>query len=274
MKKKFAFMLLSVLIIPIFALFGCDEANYFSVTAFSSWAEAGLVTGAGSYKEGDTVTLTATTLTAKNSSVLAWVYQNSLELSNDETYTITTDEGKQTSTLTFVMNKSTQGKYTAVFKENKLLYTKLTSWRLTTTPEEDSDSYNGQNPYSNTMLSVSQGISSTLLTNSYNTKDEGETTYNNVAVNVASEVNQVLELSPDTSRYILANTQIVKDGKNINLNLRAEIKHATSTDTVTTPNYSYKVNYSDGKYDIIFGFKIAQDSTLYLILQYQTLDKI
>ncbi len=110
MKKKLSFLLLSVFLLPLFALFGCDEKQSFSVSWSSSATEYGLVAGNGAvgsatYEEGSTVTLTAR---AKNGSqVIAWVRQNTELLANGDVYkinnTLSEDERVLTSVLTFTI---------------------------------------------------------------------------------------------------------------------------------------------------------------------------
>lgn len=132
MKKKLSILLLSVLVLPLCLLFGCDEKQSFSVNWTSSATMYGDVSGNGAvgssvYEEGSTVTLTAR---AKNgSSVVAWVRQNTQLLSNGDVYkienTTSEDEKVVTSTLTFSMSAATQGKYTAVFDDPQQMYVKL-----------------------------------------------------------------------------------------------------------------------------------------------------
>lgn len=275
MKKKFSLLLLSIFIVPLFALFGCDEAKSFPVTVFPSWGEAGSVSGNGTYKEGETVTLTAVASTIKDSSVVAWVYQNSLEITDDETYKIVNETNSAQkitkSTLTFVMSESTQGRYTAVFDENKLLYTKLTSWRLTSTPDVDGELDDGRASVMSGTIEVSQGENSSNLTTAYSAE---EVEIKNNVTNAIQSVKNVLELSSTTPRYIKAAVQLTYNSKIMVFNLRADITNGKSTGVIQSSNYTYQIKYSDGTYNIIFSMKLNQTETYYLILQYKTLNKI
>ncbi|MGN1201000.1 MAG: hypothetical protein ACI4R8_01865 [Candidatus Caccovivens sp.] len=275
MKKKFSLLLLALFIVPIFALFGCNEAESFPVTVFPSWGEAGSVSGNGTYKEGETVTLTAVASTIKNSSVVAWVYQNSREIVDDNTYKIVNEtnsaEKVTKSTLTFVMSESTQGRYTAVFDESKLLYTKLTSWRMTSTPDADGELDDGRANIMTGTIEVSQGENSSNLTTAYTAE---EVSIKDNVTNTVQGIDQVLELSSTTARHIKTSVQLTYNGKIMTFNLRADINNAQSTEVINGSNYNYQIKYEDGTYKIIFGIKLAQNQTYYLILEYKTLNKI
>ena len=136
MRKKISIALLSILIVPLIALFGCGEVLSYPVYVFSSSTIYGSVSGNGTYNEGETITLTATA--KQGSSFVAWIHQNSTLVQNDQNYNIENQTNSNQkvvkSTLTFTVSEKTQGKYTAVFDDNKMMYTKFDSWRITTDP--------------------------------------------------------------------------------------------------------------------------------------------
>ena len=109
MKRKISYFLLAILLLPVFALFGCDEPASYSFSVVPSWASSGSVEGSGSFTEDDIVTLTATA--NSKSSFVAWVYQNTTLLVDGDTYSIkntkNSDNKITQSTLTFSSKKET-----------------------------------------------------------------------------------------------------------------------------------------------------------------------
>lgn len=272
MKKKVCLMLLALFIIPIFAILGCGDVSSYPVTVFPSSAVYGYVSGNGTYKEGDVVTLTATA--KQNSKVIAWVYQNSVLIENGNGYSIAnqTDSSQKVtkSTLTFTMNSSNQGRYTAVFDEQKIMYTKLTSWHMTTNLESESTDYDDPNkqPLLSATMEFSQGSSSSTLSTVYSIEEQ-EVKEN--LIYTPENITQVLKLDDSNKCHIKVSSQLSYNGKNMTIPFRADIGFQETIDEVQTTNYSYQINYNDGKYEIIFKFKVPTDKYIYLILNYENL---
>lgn len=279
MRKKISILLLSIFVLPLISLFGCEEVSSFSVYAYSSSTIYGSVSGSGTYKEGNSVTLTANA--KQGSQVIGWIYQGSQLLEDDSSYKIVTetekDEKSQSqkvvkSYLTFTMSQTTQGKYTAVFDDNKMMYVKLSSFRITSDPdvagEEDSTT---KDPIMTSSINISQGSSSSNLTTIYTA--ETLEIKDNVDI-IPNKISNVLKLSTTTSQYVKASTQIVYSGKSMSLNFRADVYFATSTDKdnwINATNYSYQIRYSEGTYDIVFKFQVAEEEFYHLVLTYKNL---
>lgn len=271
MKKKLPLLLLIIFVIPVFALFGCQEVSSYEVLVYSSSTIYGAVSGSGTYKDGSTVTLNATA--KQGSNFICWVYQNSTQLENGNVYKIenTTNSAEkiEKSTLTFTASSSTQGSYTAVFSDNKMMYTKLTSLRITSTPDVDGEEDNlEKDPIMNATISVLQGSSSTNLTNVY--QIENAEIKDNVNI-VPEKITEVLKLSTTATKHIRANAQFVYNEKTISITFRADINYQTNTDWINGNNFKYKIQYSNGNYKIIFQFQVTADQAYYLVLNYSDL---
>jgi len=268
MKKKLTFMLLISLIMPLFALFGCDEVSSYPVTVYPSSAIYGSVSGNGTYSEGTTVQLIANA--KQGSHFIAWIYQNTTQIENNATYSISNtlnSEDKATkSVLRFTMNSNTQGTYTAVFAERKIMYVKFDSLWLTTNPENTPVESDITSPVVMTAnLDLSQGGSEM---NTIFEKD-GIELRENVLIR-PEKMLSVLRLHPTSTQHIRANTQFKYNETNITINFRADIDFQESTEIKDGNNYTYQIQYKDGNYKIIFNFKLPAKS-YYLILNYKEL---
>lgn len=266
MKKKFSAFLLCLVMFPLVALFGCDEVSSYSVTVSSSSTIHGSVSGAGTYEEGSTVTLTAN---AKGgSSVVAWVYQNSTQLQDGDVFSIsdTTNEANvvTSSTLTFTMNATTQGSYTAVFSDSKMMYVKLDSYFLTTNPESAGMEDDGLQPTLMTAnIDVAQGQSA--LTTIFTA--EGVALRDGVIVS-AENITGVLNLSTTTAQNIRVNVVFTMNERTFTFNnLRASLLFQEDVAETSGANHTYSVSYSDGTYRISFNFTI-DGQNYHLILNY------
>lgn len=277
MKKRLSLLLLSIFVLPVFALFGCDEVASFGVTVYSSSETLGAVSGYGTFDEGTSVTLTATP--KSDGRFVAWVYQSEIQLSDGETYKIETTDAK--STLTFTMTATTSGSYTAVF-ENKtqtqssnMMYIKLSSYRFVTaesyeqTPEGLTSGSENLETAITTHMIVSHGKTSNSLIEVLNLEN---TELKDNLIYTPEAVNQVLNLDAYSARHLCV--QIVgRIGNSSNATtkeLRANIEFKENTQT-QNQGYVSNVTYSsNGTYQITFAFA-QEGKTYYLILTYENL---
>lgn len=263
MKKKFSVLLLAIVVLPLLALFGCNEVSSYPVYVFSSYLDCGSVAGAGTYKEGETVTLLANAKDGSN--FICWVFQNSTELSNGEIFNITneTDTAQKIkrSTLSFVMTSDRKGKYTAIFSDTKMMYAKLDSMYLTTdlTAEPKEDDATKEAILSES-LHISQGMTNSNLVTVF---ENSEVDFKDSTLISFKDINQVLKLSTDVEQLLK-----VELGTKT---LRASLTFQTNKDWVENSNYSYKVSYENGTYKIVFSFDSGENQTLYLVLNYHNL---
>ncbi len=276
MKKKFSLLLLAIFVFPVLALFGCDEVVTHGVTVYSSSETLGAVSGYGTYAEDTSVTLTATPKTAGR--FVAWVYQGATEIADNEVYTIETSETK--STLTFTMNATTAGSYTAVFEsksqvQNNMMYIKLHSYRFVSndsfiqTPEGIEVGNENIETGLTANLVVSHGKTSNVLNEVLNL--ENVELKDNV-IYTPEDINQVLNLDAYTPRHLRVQVS-GRIGTSLNTtikDLRADIMFKQD-DEAENPSYATNVVYnSNGTYTICFTF--AQDEEIYhLILTYKNL---
>lgn len=271
MKKKFSLLLLSIFVLPLIALFGCGEVLSYPVYVYSSSTIFGSVSGTGTYDEGTTVTLTATA--KQGSHFICWVYENTKEIVNDSTFKINNnlDSSQKTekSTLSFTMNASTQGKYTAIFDDNKMMYVKFNSYRITTNPEIDGEDEDiNQDAIMTSTIDLSQGPTSSNLSTVYKAEDvEIKDNLNIYPENITG----ILKLSATSNQHIRANTQFAYNGKSMTFNFRADIGFQQSTEKIASNNYNYQITYNEGNYKIAFEFKVSADKTFYMILNYTNL---
>ena len=277
MKKKLSLFVMIVLLIPVFALFGCGEASSYPVFVYTSSDPFGSVNGNGTYQEGTTVTLTASA--KQDCHFVAWVYQNSMLIEDEEGYKITNTQNSNQkigkSVLTFTMSDKNQGKYTAVFDkesslDNKMMYAKLSTYRITSTPDKEGEEDDGSKSSIMTAnsISIEHGQNSSNLVKVC----EAESVDLKENVNVAVEQsNEVLKLSEQTKQHLKVSAVLTYKNKAMSLNLRADIGYHETTEVVETEKYSYQVKYADGTYKIIFGFKVAVDTKYYMVVEYENL---
>ena len=247
MKKKLPFLILMVFVLPLFAFFGCNEVTYFSVTAYSSSTIFGSVSGTGTYESGSTITLTATA--KQNSTVIGWLYQNTTLLSNENGYTITTSDDKTNSTLSFESKEATQGRYTAVFEDSKMMYVKLDSYQFET-----------EEPITLLSMSVLQGNNTSSMSEAYKSDEQKE-----IATQEAYPIttNQVLKLSASSSSVVEAEISVIVDNTQRNFNLVGYIDfqkeksgtNYTSTYKNGTYNMALTFTYNDKTYTLILNMK-------------------
>ncbi|MBE7075628.1 MAG: immunoglobulin domain-containing protein [Clostridiales bacterium] len=270
MKKKLSLFLLTLFVLPVFAFFGCEDLPSWDITVSSSWVNAGEVVGQGTYDEGETVTLTATA--KPNNNFIAWVFQDSTLISDNETFKIVNTQNSQQeiskSTLTFTMSKERQGNYTAVFDETYMEYAKLTNFyitdNLTSTPELDMGT---QETTFNSNISIRQGEKTVFIQNNLPLK-------NNVLF-APTEFDQILYLSTEQHIIVSANLQNSYAARTIDF--RTTIDVFSNTAKTEMEGYSYEVTYSEGSYKIVFEFDFnindSDSKTYYLILNYDNLNK-
>ncbi len=274
MKKKLSLMFLFLLIVPVAALFGCNEVSYYSVVAHES-SYHGSTMGSGSYADGSTVTLTAS---AKDDSyVIGWLYQNSLIISNDGTYTITNtveNEKVVKSTLSFTASSTTQGNYTALFDEENLHYTRFSGVMLSTqedaTPtDEDGFSQDSQNLPVNlpsVNLQLYQGTNPSQ--NIYNQESLIFKEQGTKALKISVETKTALWLKPDkTPQQISATCNV----DNAQFNLRTNLSYRQTQPWPKSANgIAAKITYQNKEYQITFRFT-KSGQTYYLTLFYENL---
>jgi len=255
MNKKLSFLLLAIFIIPLVSLFGCDDVSSYQVLVFSSWTESGSVSGSGTYKDGATVTLTATGL--QGNKFVAWLYQGTTILVDGDDYTIKkTDEDSSghaaSSTLTFVMNENRQGKYTAVFSEEYMLYHKLSYFELIRAiPQEESSS--------------SQTVS-LALSHADSTKNVFKAEEIEIQESVGQpteNVTEALVLSTKTPKQINVLLGITIDGKTKTFDMRANLLYKQELEITDRSNYSYLTTYSETNslHSIIFKIDMADSNS-------------
>lgn len=266
MKKKLSLLLLAIFIIPVFAIFGCDEISSYSIIVKSSSTSLGIVSlSDGTFEEGETVTLTATRRTGErqNGYFICWLHQNSTQLEHGEVYNIenstSEDDIITTSKITFTANKDTQGTYTAVFgglegSVNNMMYAKLDSFRLAKKSTynskpagetEDSDSFE---VLATTNLSIQQGTTSATLIEAYS---ETEKAIKNNLIYDIQNVTKVLHLASNQHVLFQINGH----------NLRVDIAYHSNTTLTQTNNYSYQVSYAENTYAVSFHFNATFGET-------------
>lgn len=280
MKRKVSFLILFVLVLPLFALLGCDEVPTYNVNVYTSDGVYGTVSGDGTYASGSTVTLTATP--KGNGTFVSWIYQNSTELKTDGTYTVSTSNETSKSTLSFKISESTKGSYTAVFDEkgktegNKMFYIKLDSYRLTTldpsTNNGTTESDDLLSAMTNANLTFYHGKTSNDLVEV--AKYEEIDLLNNY-INQTSDISQVLNLSTYSSQHVYVRFSGEIGGKSILKDFHSNITYKTSSQESQNSAYSYKVNYStNGTYQLIFKFLTTpndETSAYYFVVNYKNL---
>ncbi len=279
MKRKFLFFMMFLLVLPVFALFGCEKPQYYNFSVRSTGD--GTITingeslkGSASVEEGESVTIVAV---AKNQEFLGWVFQNSTLLSDNSTYSIkdTTSDGKVVkSVLTFKSSKSTNGGYTAVFNDGKLTYSRLSAWKITSDEDATSEIDSAAKQYVMKLsnLSLVHEKTGNLV---YNV--DGEVSVKDNVEIRANDVSELLYVDGETSQNIILSTNIsYNDSASYQRNFRANIQYRQSA-VVDQPakdgkkDYTFSVSYSDGVYKVAFGFEVSATQTYYLVLYYKEL---
>ena len=243
-KRLNLFLLALLLIVPVFLLFGCDEPATYYIELTSS-NNNGIISGYGTYTEGDTVTLTARGLYSNR--FVAWVYQNEIILSNDGVYTISTSEDNMTSTLSFTATNATSNNYTAVFEADTQLYYTFSSLSVTAQNEEIEINSNLFNNGSIT-LSFGENAMSYREVFSFNGQIQNGTLL------TPESVNQTMKLS--TSPYQVRLT-LNADGIN-SINKAIPITYPTLSSEITT-DASVEASINSGTITLSFDFEKVND---------------
>ncbi len=275
MKKKLSIFILVLMFLPALAFLGCGKTESFYVDVISSWtglttgSMGGTVSGSGSYADGSTVTLTATA--KPQSRFIAWIYEDSVLISNNETYSIK-NQGESgavsKSELSFKINKDLKGKYTAVFDDNKIVYTKLSSWRLTDDLSVDSVEEN-ESTTPATMTTDLYVTQTNLAADVYSAVSFE--TKNNVVYHTET-VNQILKLNAENPQEIAVDLTISEAGKTRSKLFKAEILFCENVNHLDDESNPYKITYTEkGTYEIVFKLSVS-DYEKYLIIEYSNLN--
>ena len=278
MKKKFCLLALIVLLVPVLALVGCDKPSSFTVEVFSSWtgtpvgSGGGTVSGGGTFEEGTEISLTATS--KPNSRFIAWIHEDSVIISNEGAYSISneTTEGRVTkSTLTFEVSSSRRGKYTAVFDDPSIVYTKLTSFRITNdylTPGVE-EAMSTETETMTLRMYISQGNANADIYSANAMPVKRNVIYH------TNDVNEVLKLNADTAQNVVADVMLTKENSTFTKTLRASVSFQENVDNLLNIENPHLINYNtqNGTYEIIFSFTIGEEQ-MYLVLTYSNLNVI
>lgn len=285
MKRKIGIIALLLVLFPLLTLVGCKKPASFYFEAVSSWtgitenSGGGTVTGTGSYQSGKTVTLTATA--KPNSRFIAWVFEDSLLITDNSTFTVKNTGSANAVTrseLSFKSSSNLKGKYTAIFDDEKIIYTMLTSWRVTddyTLAGEDSQT--SATPVTMTAdIFITQGIGTSVY------QATGYDVKNNV-INKTEDITRVFKLSAEEPQDLSVVFTIGYGREPFSYRMMAEIEFGTNTSSRENEDgfipsadnkYSYKVNFTaNGTYETIFKFTY-NDADKYLVVEYSNLNKI
>ncbi len=271
MKKKFCFLLLIVLIMPLFALMGCGEVESYNFSFTKSSEMSGSIygtgisstTGKGTFSEGTIISITANA----NKYFLGWIFQGSLLLTDGGNYTISNtlneDETIKTSTLSFAANSSTAGNYTAVFFDNNVMYAKFDGFRISKDEKwpEPVDEVGEQDLLfeSINQMSISQGTSN--FTNIY--LQNNIPIYDNVKIKPENEIYDIIRLTNKNDS--------TRQPKQINASLRLDAnKQITFNTNIYYKNSDESIKFSDGTYDLKFTFSVNEEN-YYLYITYKSL---
>ncbi len=108
MKKSKLFVLATLCLAPLVALSGCENPKYFTISASSSNAAIGSVSGGNNdYIEGASVKLIATSRNESTNPFICWIKNYSSVYSQDSTITLSSSE-------------ENKGNYTALFQEDNI----------------------------------------------------------------------------------------------------------------------------------------------------------
>ena len=245
-RSKSILFLLIILLVPLFLLFGCEEPATFRIDTQSNEIKNGTVYGYGTYKEGETVTLTAESRNGKL--FIAWIYQNKTIITNNSTYNIQTSEDNLKSTLTFTASKGTADIYTAVFQDDTQRYYLLNSYKLTTdlSADEPLEDESTEILLNSSSLNVSVGATLTTMRDTFLV--EGD--FRDGRTVKVEGVTQVLNMSYDSPYYVrFALTQS---------NGEAEVKTTPVQFKENSVNDGVRVIFNgDNSFDVQYTFQIT-----------------
>lgn len=278
MKKKFSVLALIVLLFPILALVGCGDTSYFTVEVFSNWtgtptdSGGGTVSGGGTFEEGTEVTLTA--IAKPNSRFIAWIHEDSVIISNGNGYSVQNEgtDGKVTkSTLSFDINSSRRGKYTAVFEDASIVYARLTSWRITndyTLPGVEENMSTETNAFTLQMY-VSQGNANTDVYSAQAFPVKRNVIYH------TDDVDEVFKLDANTPQNVVADVVLTNENTTFTKTFRASVPFQENANNLSNTTNPYVITYNsqNGTYEIAFSFTFGGEQ-LYLVLTYSNLNMI
>ena len=270
MKKKLSLLLLAVfVIIPVFALFGCDEVSSYKIQVRSSSYGHGTVSGEGTYDENTTVTLKAT-VTNQNSSFIAWLNPNGCIIKDDPNFQIANNQNNGRvvgSTLTFTSNETTRGIYTAVFSESAqtMQYVKVDSFYVADEVYDESGKFISNPTLSgnnlNISLEISQGVNSSDISPVY-TQDDLDVDLNQ---KINASTLDTLKLDALNACQIRINAHFREGGLMTPANFRGELLLATSS-----KSDNCDVIFQNGYYNMIFKFDMNLEN-YYFVVTYHTL---
>ena len=280
MRKKFVYFLLAVMLLPVFALFGCEKAQSFSFQISQSDPLAGDVTINGLAKnadativEGKTITMTAS---SRDGEFVCWVHQNTTEISNGSTYSISntkTDGLVTKSVLKFKSSKETSGNYTAIFKSTKMQYVKLAAIKVTEDKDKASeiDSIAKQPVITFSDITIMQG--KTIKSEAYAGENVGAK--ENIEI-TTDDVKEVLKLDPEVEQEIVVYSHLtyMQTQASSSRNFRTNLSFRGETETTGrdgNSTYTISTTYTDGVYKVAFGFAVSQTKTYYMILYFKEL---
>lgn len=265
MRKKILIFLCALLILPVLSFFGCGDVTNYVVSASVNDANYGRISGFGTYAEGSNITLTANANSTKK--FVCWVFGDTNLISNGSNFSISTDENKLKSTISFKVSKETAGKYTAIFEDENMMWTKFSSIRFSKA-ENATEQDEGQNML-NAEISLFNGTNAAALEQVFSQTDTAF--QEDVALEI--DTNKLLYTSFDKQNQILLRAKLKYDESSTrSLNLRASFDCKTNSDGFVevqneTYNYFYKVTYENG-YEIVFKYPVSQTDFHYIVIKY------
>lgn len=273
MKKKLSLFILAILVVPLFAFFGCTEPTKHQISVETNCETSGFPELNGSpycdetFNEGSSVTVNAIVKDKTNGSFICWLFQGSKIVVDGGNYKIVNTQGENSniikSTLTFTANSSTEGKYTAVFSDSKMTYAKLDSFCVTTDLSQDPQTeINDNKLFTASEFSVRQNSNQGEAYSASNVD-----IFDNVLTKCDS-ISQVLKLLPASPAQLVVKLKY----ENSTREFRLGVNYLQDTENHENDigGYSYSATYSDGTYKIVVKFKI-NDKDNYLILNYKNL---
>ena len=277
MRKKFVYFMLAILLLPVFALFGCEKAESFSFQVYSSSTTDGEVfingtmSGSETAEEGKTVTMTAT---SKNGEFVCWIHQNTVQIADGKTYSITNTKTGSTvtkSVLKFDSSKETSGNYTAIFKGSKMQYVKLASFKVADDKDKASDIDSIARPSIMTFEDISIMQGKTIKSEAY--AGENIAVKENIEIQTES-VNEVLKLDPELEQEIIIHADLTYNYSTSSRTFRTNLLFNTSSESTGrdgSTTYTISTTYAAGVYKVAFGFAVSQEKTYYLVLYFKEL---